>query len=60
MFLNLERLRRNVSLAYHSRERREANRAGVTARALIGESVFDEATEFSALLEKLRPVLKNS
>lgn len=55
MFLNLERLRRNVSLAYHSRERREANRAGVTARALIGESVFDEATEFSALLEKLRP-----
>ena len=42
LLINIENLRRSISLAYHSGDPLEARNAGINAQALIVESVFGE------------------
>lgn len=58
LLINIENLRRNISLAYHSGDPREARNADITAQALMAESVFGESAEFSAMLERIKPEFK--
>ena len=55
LLINIENLRRSISLAYHSGDPLEARNAGITAQALIVESVFGESPEFSAMMDLLKP-----
>lgn len=55
LLINIENLRRSISLVYYSGDRLAARNAGITAQALIVESVFGESAEFSAVMERLKP-----
>ena len=43
LLINIENLRRSISLVYYSGDRLAARNAGITAQALIVESVFGES-----------------
>ncbi len=55
LLINIENLRRIISLSYHSGDPQESRNAGITAQALIIESVFGESPEFSSMLERVKP-----
>ena len=58
MLLNVENMRRNIALVYSASDPTISRNAGITAQALIAESVFEETSvDFSSKMDEIRPQL---
>lgn len=58
MLLNVENMRRNIALVYSASDPAISRNAGITAQALISESVFDAAAQdFAVKLDGIKPEL---
>ena len=52
MLLNVENMRRNIALVYSASDPTISRNAGITAQALIAESVFEETSvDFSSKMD---------
>ena len=58
MLLNVENMRRSIALVYSSSDPTISRNAGITAQALIAESVFEETSlDFSSKMNEIKPQL---
>lgn len=58
MLLNVENMRHNIALVYSASDPTISRNAGITAQALIAESVFEEmSADFSGKMNEIRPQL---
>ena len=58
VLLNVENMRRNIALVYSASDPTISRNAGITAQALIAESVFEETSQgFALKMEEIKPLL---